>query len=761
MIRACLFLLAGVYAPQLSSFALDSDPIAIVLFTFLAGLLFGRLRDAIFLVAGAAVFLLATFNIINARISPDFVGDSIVTQVRIVDFPRHSGLNVNLVAEAQGNPWVPRRLRISWYEPDVQIRLGDTWQLELRLRRPRGNSNPGVFDYEAWLLRERVGAVAYVVDGRRNHLLRSGDLHPVERLRQRVVNRITLVIPDAERAAVLAAISVGARHLVTPQQWDRYARTGASHLMAISGLHVGLAAAGGYFLMAVLVGLSRRRGDQHSVATLAALSVAGSYALLSGLAVPAERAGLMIGIAVVSVLCRRQVQPFTVVATACALIIVSAPLATLAPGFKLSFSAVLVLIWLARRYPGHFESHRMLRPLAAVRQLGAMQVMLLCGLLPLTVLIFGRLTFAAPVVNLIAVPVFSFVTVPFTLAGLILDGSFQPLGDWALTVAAGSLTVIETLIAKSAQLPGASVAIPTVTGAALLLVFAPLVWAVFPPGWPGRNVAWIGVVALTLSQPPRPPSGCADIDVLDVGQGLAIVITTRQHVVVFDTGPAFRGGGSAAESVLLPFLAGRGIDRVDKLIVSHADLDHSGGVDTLLDRIDVLDARVGEPLSATRQFGRDCVAGEDWRYDSIGFAFIHPPPDSLRTGNDSSCVLMVSAGTRRMLFTGDIEQPVEERLVRSGDLLRVDAVSIPHHGSLTSSSAPFVQALRPAIAIVSAGYGNRWGLPKEKVVDRWSAAGATVFTTATSGAISLRLCENVGVSSLTHHRAARRRIWHE
>lgn len=469
----------------------------------------------------------------------------------------------------------------------------------------------------------------------------------------------------------------------------------------------------------------------------------------------------MIGIVVIGVLCRRQVRAFTVIATACALIVVSAPLATLAPGFKLSFSAVLVLVWLTRRYPGRFGSHRMLRPLIAVQQLGVMQIMLLCGLLPLTVLIFGRLTFAAPAVNLIAVPVFSFITVPFTLAGLVLDGPFQPLGDRALLAGARSLAVIESLLTKSAEIPGASIAIPTIAGAAWMFVLAPLVWALLPPGWPGRNVAWVAVVALTLWQPPRPPLGCADIDVLDVGQGLAIVITTRQHVVVFDTGPAFRGGGSAAESVLLPFLASRGIDRVDKLIVSHADLDHAGGVDALLAGIDVRDTRVGEPLPAARQPGRDCAAGEDWRSDGIGFAFIYPTSDSSRTGNDASCVLLVSAGARRMLLTGDIEQPAEAWLVRSGDLPTVDVVSVPHHGSLTSSSVPFVRALRPSIAIVSAGHGNRWGLPKQKVVDRWSAAGAKVVTTATSGAISLRLCEDQGVASLTHHRATRRRIWHE
>jgi len=761
MIRACLFLLAGVYALQLSSFVPDSDLIAPALVTFFSGLIFGRLRAAIFLFAGAALFFLAAGNVINSRIAPEFVGDSIVSQVRITDFPKRSGLGVSLVAETQENPLLPRRIRISWYRPDVEIRLGDVWELELRLRRPRGSSNPGVFDYEAWSLRERVGAIAYVVAGRRNHLLAAGELRPIERLRQRVVDRVTALVPDVERAAVLIAISVGARHLVNPDQWGRYARTGTSHLMAISGLHVGLAAAGGYFFVAVFAGIVCRRGNQHFVATVAALIVAATYAVVSGFAVPAQRASLTIAIAVLAVLCRRQLRPFIVIATACVLIVVLTPLATLAPGFKLSFSAVLVLIWLARRHPGGFGGHWLLRPLFAIQQLAAVQVLLLLGLLPLTILIFGRIAFAAPVVNLIAVPVFGFVTVPFTLVGLVFDGPLGPLGDRALFVAAWSLGFIEMLIAKSAQVPAASVMIPALSGSFWFCLFLPFIWVILPPGWPCRSVAWVAVMTLVLYQPERPPAGCADVDVLDVGQGLSVVITTQSHVVLFDTGPAFRGGSSAAENVVLPFLSGRGIQVVDRLVISHSDLDHAGGIDALLSGVVVHDMRVGEPLSGRAQPGPECVAGESWRFNGVGFSFLHPQADSLRAGNDASCVLMITAGEHRVLLTGDIERPAEDELVRAGSLQPVHAVVVPHHGSRTSSSAPFVRALRPAAAIISASYGNRWGFPKRDVVERWQAAGAVVHVTATSGAIGLRLCEDGGLVSLTRHRATQRRIWHE
>jgi len=761
MVHACLFLLAGIYALQLSSFTPDSDPIAGPVVAIILVLLRWRARALFFVASGIALFAFAATSVIDQRIATKFVGDSIVTQVRVTDFPQRNGLNVNLVAENLDNSRLPRRIRVSWYQPPVGIRLGDVWQLELRLRRPRGGSNPGVFDYEAWLLRERVGAVGYVVGGQRNLLLRSSDLSAVEHLRQRVVDRVTTIIPEPECAAVLVAISVGARHLLTAEQWQRYARTGTSHLMAISGLHVGMAAAGGYFLTALCIGMLRLRYNQHFVATIAATCVAASYALLSGPAVPAQRASLMIAMVTASILWRRQVRPFTAIAAAAALIVLGSPLASMAPGFKLSFSAVLVLIWLAQRYRGNAGGKRMLKPFIALRQLGSVQILLLLGLLPLTVLIFGRIALAAPLVNLIAVPLFSAVTVPLALAGLLLDGLLQPFGDRVLLLAGSSIGLIQVLIERAAGWPAASTSVAAVSGHAWLLIAAPLIWVALPPGWPGRALAFPALVALLCYQPPRPPIGCADIDVLDVGQGLSVVVSTRQHVLLFDTGPSYRSGSSAAESVVMPFLAARGIERIDLLVVSHADLDHSGGFESLIAGVDVVDVRVGEPLAGELNAMDHCRSGESWYRDGVRFSFIHPQAHSTHRGNDASCVLLIEAGDHRLLLTGDIERPVEEQLVRAGELPAVEVIIMPHHGSRTSSTPAFVRALGPKIAVASAGFGNRWGFPKDDVVRRWREVGAAVYSTATSGAIGMRLCDDGGLVSLTQNRVQERRIWHE
>ncbi len=763
MMQTCLFLLAGIYALQLSSFAAVSDLLIVVLFGFLACLSLHTLRSSMFVIAGAALFVAAALEVVDSRLEPQFAGDSMLTRIRVIDFPKlTTSVTVSFVAEPISDSRIPARIRVSWFEPPVMLRLGDVWQLELRLKRPRGNSNPGVFDYEAWMFRERVGAAGYVVSGKRNRLLGSGNLSLQERLRQQFVDRVTRLIPDRDSAAVLAAIAVGARHLISAQQWERYARTGTSHLMAISGLHIGLAAGVAYFAALLVSGLAACRGNRHEFALLVSLLTAVAYAFISGFDIPARRAALMITLFAVAALRRRQIDGFLILCTACVCVVILDPLATMAPGFKLSFTAVLVLIWLARRRtaltPGRFSRYRVV---LAIQSLAKLQILLLLGLMPLTVLIFDRISFAAPVVNLVAVPLFSLFTVPLTLAGLVLTGPLQFFGDQALLLAASSIGLLERWIGAAASLDAASVPVSTIAGFAWLLVAMPLLLVLLPPGWPGRYLAWVALIPLLLHRPAGPSHGCVDLSVLDVGQGLATVVRTSSHVAVFDTGASFRQGSGMGERVVLPYLASRGIDRVDQLIVSHADLDHAGGLGDIVAGVVVADLLAGEPVHGGKMASRPCMAGQAWRWDGVEFRIIHPRDGQSVEGNDASCVLLVEAGDYRLVLTGDIEKSVEYALVRDGAVPHADVVVVPHHGSATSSTSPFVRALSPSFAIVSAGFQNRWGFPKPEVVARWESVGAKVLGTATSGAIRVRMCRQSGVVELTEHRLSMRRIFHE
>ncbi|MDH4126162.1 MAG: DNA internalization-related competence protein ComEC/Rec2 [Gammaproteobacteria bacterium] len=746
MTRACLSVLAGMYALQLSSFAGTSGHLNAA---FLVVLLLLITRCWLLLagfVVGLGWFFLAAEELIASRIPAAIEGDSLVVEIKVVDFPSTSGATSSFLVQPLDDARLPARVRLSWYEPPVSLHHGDRWRLEVRLRRPRGARNPGGFDFEAWLFRERMAATGYVVNGHRNRLLPPLPSSAVDQLQRRFVGRVVALIENPEPAAVLIALVVGTRHLLSDAQWQRYATTGTSHLMAISGLHIGLAAGGAYLLALFAAGLLSVRARQRNhrrAAIVCSVVVALWYATIAGFAVPARRASLMLLLVGGAAFMHRKPKLAAIVSAAALLIALLDPLATMTPGFMLSFAAVALLIWVARRRAG----------------LATLQLMLLCGLLPLVAVLFDRVSLAALPVNLLAVPLFAFVTVPLSLLGLVLDGALQPLGDLALLLAARSITLLEKGLTLFAALPLASITVPALTGVAWLSIIAPGLWALLPPGWPGRPVAWLGLVALLLHQPGRPGTGCARVSILDVGQGLAVVIETHRRTLLYDTGPAYRSGGNAAANVVLPYLAHRGVRELDRLLVSHADLDHAGGVGAILDSLPVHEVLAGEPLAGVRTL--PCRAGQNWSYDGVEFEVLYPPLLADVEGNNRSCVLQLSVGEHRLLLTGDIEASAEQELTRTRSLLAVDAVVVPHHGSRTSSTPPFVEALQASIAIVSSGYNNHWGLPKPDIVQRWQAAGADVLNTATAGAIELSLCAASGLESIRRYRHDNRRIWHE
>jgi competence protein ComEC len=750
-------------APQLSSFPPYSDhlfallvAVAFALFVVLPHL---QRRDIVLFVGAAGLFWATANAVIDDRLAGIYEGDSILTKLRVTDFPRVSDTSTSFIAAPLDDARVPGRVRLNWQEPPVPLRIGDVWQLEIRLRRPRGNSNPGSMDYEAWLFRERIGAAGYVVEGNRNVLLDSFTSRGIEQVRIDFLDETQRTLGDDAAVPVIIAVAIGSRHLLTAEAWDRYARTGTSHLMAISGLHVGLAAVAAYVLAAGLLGLSGR-GNHHLLAVLVALAVACAYAAVSGFAVPARRATLMLFVATAILVARREVSSARVLSAAVIVIILSDPIATAEPGFKLSFAAVAILLWYAKqRQAGQTNPWR--RGYFAARSLVFVQLLLFIGLMPLTVSIFGRVSIAAPLINLLAIPLFSFITVPSVLLSLALPDSLQAIAAMSLQIAAMSIGWLEYVILAAANRPQASIPIAGLRSAAFLLLLLPLVWLALPPGWPARHIAWLGAIALLLWRPQSPSRGCVDIRALDVGQGMSFVLQTHDRTLVYDTGPSWQGGNSAAERVLVPYLHYSGIARVDRLIVSHADLDHAGGVRALLANFEVSHVSAGEDLPWIERNISPCRAGESWIWNGVRFSILYPDTALMLEGNAASCVLLVEAGEYKALLSGDIESESEAQLVRQRILPTVDVATVPHHGSRTSSIGPFVLALAPSYAIVSAGHGNRWGFPKPDVVARWRSAGAKVLNTAESGSISVQLCAENGISKPLEWRNQRRRIWQE
>jgi competence protein ComEC len=759
MIKSCLSLLAGAYALHFTSFTSGYVLFPVAGAGAAIACIAGGRAAATWFLAGLCLFALHSNYTIAQRLAAPYEGDSMLTVLCIVDFPRQRDASISFLARPLDDPRIPPLLRISWYEAPERPEIGDVWQFEVRLRRPRGTSNPGVFDYEAWLFRQRIGATGYVVNGSRNQRLEQKAGGPVARLRQRAVDRLTSLIADPDTASVLAAISVGARHGISAEQWLRYSQSGTSHLMAISGLHVGLAASAAWFLAAALSAVLRLPGNHLRVAWLAALVVAAGYAGLSGFAVPARRATLMLTLVVLALLRWREPRPAAILAAACFLVTAFDPLATLAPGFQLSFAAVALLLWFAKRQAFAMSRYTLPRPVRGMAQLAAVQVFLLFGLMPLTVANFSRVSFAAPAVNFIAVPLFSVVTVPFALAGLVLDNPVAAAGDAALRIAATGIELLHWLIDRALPVPHAArstSATGVIGGICLVSVLA---WVVLPRGWPGRHVTLLAALALVSVRMQGPPGDCADVRILDVGQGLAVVVRTRQRLLLYDTGAAFPGGGDMASRVVLPYLIAQGIRRVDRLVVSHSDIDHAGGAVPVLAGIEVGDVLAGEPDALAGSAA--CRAGRAWQWDGVAFSVLHPPETGRYAGNDASCVILVEAGDARLLLTGDIESGVERALLAAGIPGPVDAVVVPHHGSDTSSSVEFVRFMSADAAIMSAGYGNRWGLPKPGIVERWRDADSAVMATSHDGAIGFRLCNRAGIVRMSRNREQRRRVWHE
>ena len=763
MLRLCLCLLSGAYALALFQ-SLPPDP-ALILTSIvtLSCLVIAELRLVGLVLLGFVLMWAASRQMLSDRLAPELQGQTLTVTVRVADFPEVVPGSVRFRAEVIGDAALPARIRLRWFDAPETPRLGEMWRLEARLKRPRGFANGAGFDYELWLARQGVGATGYVVANPSNRRMDVPiDFWSV--LRQSLVDRIVTVTGENDASAVLLAVTVGALHLVSKEQWERYAISGTSHLMAISGLHIGLAAGGAWLLSRILFAAFCRSTSIRDLSAVAAVAAALLYAEISGFAVPARRAVLMALLVAVAFVVRRKMSPDKVLAASCLAVFASDPLSIHAPGFKLSFGAVAILLWIAQqRYyataNGVIAGRRKIK--VYVERLSALQMTLLFGLFPMTALIFGRVSWLAPAINLLVLPFFNLVTVPAALAGLSLTGPLSRFGDALLQLAWHGVRLMLWIIEIAADWPPARTYTATATGGMLLVVLLSALWAAAPPGFPGRNLAWIAAISTLLYKPPQPPLACVDLVALEVGQGLSVVLRTGRRVLVFDTGPSFRGGSDIGQLVLVPWLRRAGINTIDLLVVSHSDDDHAGGAGSLVDSVDVTQIVSGELLPAIQRPQLRCRSGQAWLWDGIRFSFMHPGVYPLQNDNNASCVLEVAAGPYRILLTGDIESPVENHLARIEALHPVDIVIVPHHGSRTSSSAAFVSRLRPAVAIVSAGFENRWGFPKDDVVERWRKAGATVLNTATSGAIHYRVCAETGLRLLGEQRVVKRRYWHD
>lgn len=694
---------------------------------------------------------------LEPALAPELEGREVVVIGRIDGLPqRRPGLTRFIFEverlEADGRPHpAPRRLRLSWYGEAPPLHAGERWGLRLRLKRPHGFMNPGGFDYEGWLFRRGIGATGYV------RAPAPGRLAPappgIDRLRQHLVEAVESSLPPDSRRAVILALTVGERSGLTDEQWALLRRTGTSHLMAISGLHIGLVA--GLCMLCLralwprLPGLGERLAAPRAAA-LAGLAGAGAYALVAGLSVPTQRALIMLAVALGAVWLRRPVQPLQGLAAALTLILIIDPLAVLSAGFWLSFGAVAIILY---GFAG-----RARRPGGAPAW-GRLQLGLALGLLPLGLTYFQQAPLLAPLANLLLVPWVGLVVVPLSLTGVLLLPLASVPGGLLLRLADLALAPVWPLLEFLAALPGASWTQHAPPAWSLPLAALGVVLLLAPRGWPGRLPGLVLLAVPVLTPPPRPAEGEAWLTVLDVGQGLAVVVETRGHDLVFDTGPRYTADFNAGEAAVLPYLRARGRSRIDTLVVSHGDSDHSGGAAALLEALPVGELLEGPGFSAG---GEPCMAGRRWEWDGVRFELLHPPPGWNGDENNGSCVLRIEAGGQAALLAADLERAGEGALLagRGRGALRAEVLLVPHHGSRSSSSAAFIAAVAPELAVVSAGYRNRWGFPHPEVVARYRAAGARVLNTVEQGALRVVLGRGEAPQPAPGMRLSAKRYWH-
>ncbi|MES2682194.1 MAG: DNA internalization-related competence protein ComEC/Rec2 [Pseudomonadota bacterium] len=640
---------------------------------------------------------------------------------------------------------LPSRIRTSWYRTPQTLRGGECWRLTLRLKSPHGSQNPNGFDYEGWLFRQGIGANATVRAAER---CEAHGFYPVLRLRQGIRDRIEAALPASPARAVLVALVLGDSTALRDADWDAFRLTGTSHLVAISGFNLAIVAGFAFFLLrwswGAIPALTRRLPAQKAAALGAAL-IATGYALLAGFEPPVTRALTMLLIGLVAVFIHRTAHPFRVLALAWGVILLADPFAVLSAGLWLSFGAVAAIVWLAGGRLGAESGWR-----TVIR----VQLLLTLLLAPLTLFFFQGTAWIAPFVNLIAVPWFALLTPLALIAVLLLwlaPMLAMPLLNLVDTALSATHIALRALAETHAE--GWLAAAPPSVALALALLGAALLTV--PRGLPLRALGLLCLLPLAVP-PQHAPSRGFTLTALDVGQGLAVVVRTAHHTLLFDTGPAYEEGFDAGRSVIVPYLLGQGVRQLDTLLVSHGDLDHRGGAPAVRAALHPREERGA-------MAGTPCEAEQAWEWDGVRFTILNGPGDAVGESspdNNGGCVLRVETGQHTALLPADIEREAEARLLRSNpNALKADVLLAAHHGSRTSSTPAFVEAVNPEVVIFSAGYANSYRHPRPEVVERFQHLGSAMHMTGHEGALTLHIDPETGVSEVQAWRHQWPRYW--
>ena len=673
---------------------------------------------------------------------------------------------------------VPRHISLSFYPPSrwgdvpevrqsTQFKAGERWQLTARLKRPHSTQNPHGFDFESLALAENIRATGSIKAKANNKKLQNFVWKPkyaIEHIRELVKQRIARVLAYKPYVGVIQALVMGDDSQIAPDDWQLFLRTGTSHLMSISGLHITMLSGLAFGLVSFIwrrIPRLAARLPARKAATVAGALTALSYALIAGFSVPTQRTLYMLMVFGAALWSGRQLVIAQVLAVALFVVMLIDPWAVLSAGFWLSFGAVAMISFALGGRIGGGRVGRLHWLNVAIQTQWAVTI----GMLPLLLVMFHQASIVSPVANAFAIPLISFFVTPIALLG-----SFLPM-DMALQLSYSILEIGMTGLVWLNKLP-----------AAVWQQHAPASWTFFPAllgvilvllprGVPMRWVGLLGFLPMLLVAAPRPAVGEMKVTVLDVGQGLSVVVQTASHTLLYDAGSKYSEEADAGSRIVVPFLQGEGVSALNGFVVSHNDIDHSGGMQSVLAQMPVswLASSLPDELELNTAARRmKCFAGQRWLWDGVSFEVLHPQLDDYENAsmkdNNRSCVVKVSSASGSVLLTGDIEKIIESRLVESvAENLQADVLIAPHHGSKTSSSAEFIQAVSPGTVVFTSGYLNRFKHPVPAVVARYQENGSARFRSDYHGALTidsftLKDDKTMQISSWRHDN---KRYWHD
>jgi len=669
---------------------------------------------------------------------------------------------------------VPRHVSLGFYPPGSwgeapeprsfsRFKAGERWQLTARLKRPHSTQNPHVFDFESLALANNIRATGSIKAKALNQKLLDFVWRPryvVEHVRELVKLRIARVLDGKPYVGVIQALVMGDDSQIALDDWQVFLRTGTSHLMSISGLHITMLSGLAFGFIHFIWRRIARLGMQlpaRKAATLAGVITALAYALIAGFSVPTQRTLYMLMVFAGALWSGRQLVISQVLALALLLVVVIDPWAVVSAGFWLSFGAVAMISFALGGRVGQLHWLK-----AAVQTQWAVTI----GMLPLLLIMFHQASIISPVANAFAIPLISFVVTP-----LALLGSFLPI-DAALNLSYQALGLGMHALKWLNQLPNAVWQQHAPAAWTLFPALLSVVLMLLPRGVPMRWLGLLGFLPMLLITAPRPTAGEMKVTVLDVGQGLSVVVQTATRTLLYDAGPQYSEEADAGSRIVVPYLQGEGVKRLDGFIVSHDDNDHSGGMGSVLAQMSVewlasSIPDVHQPDSTVKKVR--CFAGQYWVWDGVTFEVLHPQlgsyEDSTMKDNNRSCVIKVSNASGSLLLAGDIEKDIESRLVdQYAETLKSDVLVAPHHGSKTSSSADFIAAVLPRHVIFTSGYLNRFKHPVPKVVERYQAAESAIYRSDYHGALMIetdsraRESHKIEISSWRH---VNKRYWHD